>query len=114
MVLATRLATIAIPVAMPVASTRCQLVEDLCGVVWENPHMRLLTPAAVGELLGFSHAHVRRLIDAGELEAVQLPGSSHWNVSARSVAAFEERRQRANERANQFSRELDELGAPLE
>jgi excisionase family DNA binding protein len=82
--------------------------------MWENPHMPLLTPAAVGELLGLSHAHVRRLIDAGELEAVQLPGSSRWKVSARSVVAFKERRQGANERANQFSCELDELGAPLE
>jgi len=74
----------------------------------------LLSPQKVGELLGFSRQHVRRLIDAGELEAVQLPGSSHWKLPARSLAAFEQRRQDANERAARFSRELDELGAPLE
>ena len=74
----------------------------------------LFSPQRVGELLGFSRQHVRRLIDAGELEAVQLPASTHWKVSARSLVAFEERRQRANERANQFSHDLDELGAPAE
>lgn len=74
----------------------------------------LLSPQKVGELLGFSRQHVRRLIDAGKLEAVQLPGSSHWKVPASSLVAFEQRRQKANERAARFSRELDELGAPLE
>lgn len=74
----------------------------------------LLSPQKVGELLGFSRQHVRRLIDAGELEAVRLPRSSHWKVPARSLLAFEQRRQQASERANRFARELDELGAPLE
>ncbi|MGH3048855.1 MAG: helix-turn-helix domain-containing protein [Gaiellaceae bacterium] len=74
----------------------------------------LLSPQKVGELLGFSRQHVRRLIDAGELEAVQLPRSSHWKVPARSLIAFEERRQQADENAARLSRELDELGAPLE
>lgn len=74
----------------------------------------LLSPQKAGELLGFSRQHVRRLIDAGELEAVQLPGSSHWKVPARSLVAFEQRRQQANEQADRLSRELDELGAPLE
>jgi len=73
-----------------------------------------LSPQKAAELLGFSRQHARRLIDAGELEAVRLPRSSHWKVPARSLIAFEQRRQQANERADQFSRELDELGAPLE
>ncbi len=74
----------------------------------------LLSPQKVGDLLGFSRQHVRRLIDADELEAVRLHGSSHWKVPARSLIAFEQRRQRAKERADRLSRELDELGAPLE
>lgn len=74
----------------------------------------LLSPQQVGELLGFSRQHVRRLIDAGELDAMQLPSSSHWKVPARSLVAFERRRQEANERANRLSEELDELGVPLE
>lgn len=74
----------------------------------------LLSPQRAAELLGFSRQHVRRLIDAGELEAVQLPGSSHWKVPARSLIEFEERRMQANERADRLSRELDELGVPLE
>lgn len=75
---------------------------------------QLFSPQQAGELLGFSRQHVRRLIDSGELDAVQLPGSSHWKVAARSLLAFEQRRQQASERADRFSRELDELGAPLE
>lgn len=74
----------------------------------------LLSPQKAAELLGFSRQHVRRLIDAGELDAVQLPGSSHWKVPARSLIAFEQQRQQATKRADRFSRELDELGAPLE
>jgi excisionase family DNA binding protein len=73
-----------------------------------------LTPQAVADRLGFSRQHVRRLMDAGELEAHQLPNSTHWRVPLRSVLAFEERREEAAKRADERSRALDELGAPLE
>jgi hypothetical protein len=60
------------------------------------------------------YQHVVRLINAGELEARKLPGSSYWQIPLATVLAFEERSERAGERADAFSRSLDALGAPLE
>lgn len=74
----------------------------------------LLSPQRAADRLGFSRQHVVRLIGAGELEARKLPGSSYWRIPLPSVLAFEERRERAGERAGAFSRSLDEQGAPLE
>jgi len=72
----------------------------------------LLSPQQVGDRLSFSRQHVVRLIEAGELEAGKLPGSSYWWIPLATVLAFEERRERAGERADAFSRSLDEQGAP--
>jgi excisionase family DNA binding protein len=80
-------------------------------VVDENT---MLSPQAAADRLGFSRQHVRRLIEAGELGASQLPNSKHWKISMRAVLAFEQRRSDAEERADEFSRSLDELGAPAE
>lgn len=55
-----------------------------------------------------------RLINAGELEARKLPGSSYRQIPLATVLAFEERGQRADAMADEFSRSLDALGAPLE
>ena len=74
----------------------------------------LLSPQQAADRLGFSRQHVVRLIEAGELEARKLPGSSYWRIPLTTVLAFEERRERAGERADAFSRSLDEQGAPLE
>jgi excisionase family DNA binding protein len=74
----------------------------------------ILSPQQVADRLGFSRQHVRRLIEAGELQAQQLPNSTHWKIPLRAVLAFEERRAAAEERADQYSRSLDELGAPAE
>jgi excisionase family DNA binding protein len=73
-----------------------------------------LSPQQASQRLGFSRQHVMRLIDAGELEAEQMPGSSYWKVPLASILDFEERRDRANQQADEFSRSLDEVGAPLE
>lgn len=86
--------------------------KDISVLVAETEEM--LSPQRVGEILGFSRQHVRRLIDAGELEAEQIPNSSHWRIPFSAVTAFEERREEASDRADKFSRELDEMGAPLE
>lgn len=80
-------------------------------VVDENA---MLSPQAAADRLGFSRQHVRRLIEAGELEASQLPNSTHWKIPMRAVLAFEQRRSDAEARADDFSRLLDELGAPAE
>jgi excisionase family DNA binding protein len=80
-------------------------------VVDENA---MLSPQVAADRLGFSRQHVRRLIEAGELEASQLPNSTHWKIPMRAVLAFEQRRSEAEERADEFSRSLDELGAPAE
>lgn len=74
----------------------------------------LLSPQAVAERLGFSRQHVRRLVDAGELQGRQLPGSRYWKIPLSSVLAFEERREAAGRRADAFSVDLDALGAPAE
>lgn len=74
----------------------------------------MLSPQQAADRLGFSRQHVRRLIEAGELQAQQLPNSTHWKILLRTVLAFEERRVAAEERADQHSRALDELGAPAE
>jgi excisionase family DNA binding protein len=74
----------------------------------------LLSPREAGEVLGCSRQHVRRLIDAGELEGTQLPGSEHWRISAVSVKSLLVRRARAAAQADTHAHELDALGAPLE
>jgi excisionase family DNA binding protein len=74
----------------------------------------LLSPQEAADRLGFSRQHVVRLIQAGELAADKLPGSSYWQIPLGSVLAFEERREAARRRSDELSRSLDELGAPLE
>lgn len=73
----------------------------------------LLSPQQAAERLGFSRQHVMRLIDYGQLEAQQLPGSSYW-IPLASVIACEERRDRGRDLAAEWSRDLDAIGAPPE
>lgn len=96
-------------------STLEQLLDDgkrLSVTVAETDE--LLSPQAAAARLGFSRQHVRRLVDAGELVGQQLPGSRYWKIPLSSVIAFEAQRDRAAERADEFSGELDKLGAPAE
>jgi excisionase family DNA binding protein len=74
----------------------------------------LVSPRQAAERLGFSRQHVVRLIEAGELPAERLPGSSYWQIPAHALDAFEERRAAARRGADDWSRSLDDLGAPLE
>lgn len=74
----------------------------------------LLSPQQAALRLGFSRQHVRRLIDYGELEARQLPGSSYWKIQLSSVLAFEERRAENDRLTAEWSRDLDAMGAPAE
>jgi excisionase family DNA binding protein len=74
----------------------------------------MLSPQQAADRLGFSRQHVRRLIEAGELEAQQLPNSTHWKIPLRVVLTFEEVRTAAEKRADEFSHLLNELGAPAE
>jgi excisionase family DNA binding protein len=64
--------------------------------------------------LGFSPRHVRRLVEAGELEASQPSGVPGCSVAASAVADFEGRRSAAERRADEFSGVLDDAGAPPE
>jgi excisionase family DNA binding protein len=73
-----------------------------------------LSPREAADRLGFSRQHVVRLIQAGELAADKLPGSSYWQIPLSGVLAFEERREAARRRSDELSRSLDALGAPLE
>lgn len=74
----------------------------------------MLSPQQSAARLRFSRQHVMRLIRAGELEAGQMPGSDYWKIPLSSILALEERRAAARTRADELSRELDRLGAPLE
>lgn len=74
----------------------------------------LLSPQAAAGRLGFSRQHVRRLVDAGQLVGRRLPHSRYWKIPLSSLVAFEERRDDAAERADEFSALLDKLGAPAE
>lgn len=101
------------------ASLVVEEIERLLGegkriAVTVAEEQELLSPQRAADRLGFSRQHVVRLIEAGELEARKLPGSSYWRIPLATVLAFEERRERAGERADAFSRSLDEQGAPLE
>jgi excisionase family DNA binding protein len=107
----------------PDARERTSLVvEEIERLLGEGKHIavtvaeeqELLSPQQAADRLGFSRQHVVRLINAGELEARKLPGSSYWQIPLAAVLAFEERGQRADEMADEFSRSLDALGAPLE
>jgi excisionase family DNA binding protein len=107
----------------PDARERASLVVDeIERLLGEGKHIavtvaeeqELLSPQQTADRLGFSRQHVVRLINAGELDARKLPGSSYWKIPLATVLAFEERSQRASQMADQFSRSLDALGAPLE
>jgi excisionase family DNA binding protein len=74
----------------------------------------LLSPQQAADRLGFSRQHVVRLIGYGDLQAHKLPGSSHWKIPLTSVLTFEEDREQGRELADEWSRELDAMGAPPE
>lgn len=73
-----------------------------------------ISPQQVAVRLGFSHEHVLRLIDAGKIAAERVSGSSYWQIPLSAVLAFEERMAEADRSMSEWSRSLDELGAPLE
>lgn len=101
------------------ASLVVEEIERLLGegkriAVTVAEEQELLSPQQTAGRLGFSRQHVVRLIEAGELEARKLPGSSYWRIPLATVLAFEERREQAGKRADTFSRSLEEQGASLE
>jgi excisionase family DNA binding protein len=73
-----------------------------------------ITPATAAAQLGVSRQHVRRLMDAGELHGQKKENSTHWLVSQGSVTAALQRRGDGLKIINDWSRQLDELGAPPE
>jgi len=107
------------PAARERASLVVEEIERLLGegkriAVTVAEEQELLSPQQAAERLGFSRQHVVRLINAGELEARKLPGSSYWQIPLAAVLAFEERSARAGQIADEFSRSLDAQAAPLE
>jgi excisionase family DNA binding protein len=104
------------------ASELKELASELEGLLADGKQLsvtvaeadELLSPEQVAQRLGFSRQHVRRLIDAGKLEARQLPNSRYWKVPLSSVLAFEARREHGRQLSDQWSAELDRLGAPTE
>jgi excisionase family DNA binding protein len=90
------------------------LDEGVAVAVTIAEERELLSPQQTADRLGFSRQHVLRLIAAGQLDAERLAGSTYWKIPLSSVLAFEARRADAVKRADELSRSLDELGAPLE
>lgn len=70
----------------------------------------LLSIREACDRLGFSVEHVKRLIEAGELTTRQSSGE----VPMQSILTFERRYCGAERRADEFSRALDQAGAPAE
>jgi excisionase family DNA binding protein len=79
-----------------------------------DEEQELLSPQQAADRLGVSRQHVVRLIGYGDLEAQQLPGSTHWKIPLSSVLAFEVEAERHRKITDDWSRELDALGAPAE
>jgi excisionase family DNA binding protein len=107
----------------PAARDQAALVaEEIDRMLEEGKHIavtlaeeqELLSPQQAADRLGFSRQHVVRLIGYGDLHAHKLPGSSHWKIPLASVLAFEQERERGDRLADEWSRDLDALGAPPE
>ena len=73
-----------------------------------------ISPQQAAVRVGLSRQHVVRLINAGKIEAERMAGSSYSQIPLSAVLAFEGRMAEADRSASEFSRSLDELGAPLE
>jgi excisionase family DNA binding protein len=102
------------PMAPVAAEVERLLAEGKSVTVTVAEERELLSPQQVSARLGFSRQHVVRLINAGEIEAERMAGSSYWQIPLSAVLAFEERMAEADRLAGEWSRSLDELGAPLE
>lgn len=107
----------------PAARGQAALVaEEIDRMLGEGKHIavtlaeeqELLSPQQAANRLGFSRQHVVRLIGYGDLRAHKLPGSSHWKIPLESVLAFEREREHGDRLADEWSRDLDALGAPPE
>jgi excisionase family DNA binding protein len=102
------------PMAPVAAEVERLLAEGKSVTVTVAEERELLSPQQVAARLGFSRQHVVRLINAGEIEAKRMAGSSYWQIPLSAVLVFEERMAEAHRSMSKWSRSLDELGAPLE
>ncbi|KJK52462.1 MULTISPECIES: helix-turn-helix domain-containing protein [unclassified Streptomyces] len=71
-----------------------------------------LSPAEAAELLGLSRPFVTRLLDAGDIPSVNLPGSSHRVVRLADVLAFQQQRERRREGRRQIADALEGSDLP--
>ena len=71
-----------------------------------------LSPTEAAELLGLSRPFVARLLDAGDIPSMNLPGSSHRVVRLADVLAFQQRRQRRREGRRQIADALEGADLP--
>lgn len=102
------------PMAPVAAEVERLLAQGKSVTVTVAEEGELLSPQQAARRLGFSRQHVVRLINAGEIAAERMAGSSYWRIPLSAVLAFEERMAEADRSAGEFSRSLDALGAPLE
>jgi excisionase family DNA binding protein len=71
-----------------------------------------LSPAETAELLGLSRPFVARLLDAGDIPSMNLPGSSHRVVRLADVLAFQQQRERRREGRHQIADALEGADLP--
>ncbi|GGV80883.1 hypothetical protein GCM10015535_19790 [Streptomyces gelaticus] len=71
-----------------------------------------LSPTEAAELLGLSRPFVARLLDAGDIPSMNLPGSSHRVVRLADVLAFQQRRERRREGRRQIADALEGADLP--
>ncbi|MGW4778469.1 helix-turn-helix domain-containing protein [Streptomyces filamentosus] len=71
-----------------------------------------LSPAEAAELLGLSRPFIARLLDAGDIPSMNLPGSSHRVVRLADVLEFQQRRERRREGRRQIAEVLADTDLP--
>lgn len=74
----------------------------------------LLSANEAAELLGCSKNQVESLVARGVLEAQQRPGTIELMLSQQEVLRLLEAKEEAKSRGREFSKRLDQLGAPAE
>ncbi|MGA5417258.1 helix-turn-helix domain-containing protein [Streptomyces pseudogriseolus] len=69
----------------------------------------VLPPAEAAEHLGLSRPFITRLLDAGDIPSMTLPGSRHRVVRLADVLVFQQRRERRRRGRRQVADVSDDL-----
>ncbi|MGA5519311.1 helix-turn-helix domain-containing protein [Streptomyces pseudogriseolus] len=73
----------------------------------------VLPPAEAAEHLGLSRPFITRLLDAGDIPSMTLPGSRHRVVRLADVLVFQQRRERRRKGRRKVADVSDDLGTAM-